>query len=166
MDILTNIIESDSNHCLATWHETLIPIWWGPARAQDVVRMGDAALALLRARRGPAHLLLVIEPTSPPPVGDVLDAFARFSRDVVSKLGVAVAVAEGGGFRAASIRSVAAALALVLPNRLPYKFVDTVEAGAALLAPHLSPAAGGSLGLLRAVDSLRKHTAGSRRAGG
>ena len=114
-------------------------------------------MASLSKRAPITNNLLIIETTSNAPKGAVFDEFARFNREVVVRMGASVAVAEGGGFRLAMVRGVAAGLALVLPTKVPYTFVETVEQGAAVLAPKLSPASGGVPGLLRAVRALRAH---------
>ena len=131
----------------------------GVATAEHIVRSGEAARALRAAARTPVQLLLIVEPSSPAPTGKALEEFVKFSRDVVPKLSAAVAVAEGGGFRAAMMRSVAASIAMAMPKRLPYQFTGSVDQAAALLAPHLPAGCGGAAALERAVAAVRSKLA-------
>lgn len=164
MSVLDSIKAHDANHCIAAWHDTVIAVWWGPASVQDVVGMTRIGKLFLAAERRPGHLLLIIEPTSPTPTGAVFTEFVRFTEEVASKMAISVAVSEGGGFRAASVRGVAAALAMAMPKRVPFQFTGSVEQGVAILAPHLSHASGGFRGLLQAVEDLREHSAKHQRA--
>lgn len=159
MDTLPDIRARDADHCVATWHRTVIMLARGVARAEHVVSAGEAARALLAVERSPVQLLLIVEPSSPAPAGKALEEFVKFSRDVVPQLSAAVAVAEGGGFRAAMMRSVAASLAMAMPKRLPYQFTSSVEQAAAILARHLPKGCGGAAALERAVAALRPKAA-------
>jgi hypothetical protein len=164
METPADIRDDGEGHVLAVWHDTLIQIWWGPATVETMATLTRITRASIAASKTPLQLLLVIEVTSPPPGPAALEEFIRYTRDVVPRLSVAVAVAEGGGFRASMMRSVAASMAMVMPSRLPYVFADSVRTGAALVAPHLPKGLGGAEALTRAVEELRTRVGPPRRA--
>lgn len=70
-------------------------------------------------------------------------------------MAVAIIVAEGGGFRAALIRGVGTALTVLLPHRVPFKFVTSAEQAIDLVLPHLSAGSKGASGLRLAIDEVR-----------
>lgn len=158
MRAIDNIWSNTSTHCIATWHEVMIALWWGTATPADVARMARIAGQLNEEKKGAACFLLVVMPSSPPPVGPSFAEFVRFSRDTVSRMAAAVAVAEGGSFRNAMIRNVAATLSLALPIRIPYKFAESLEQAAVMLGPHLSREAKQGAGLVGAVNELKAHS--------
>ena len=103
----------------------------------------------------PATSLFIVEETSPPPGDITRTQFAKFSRDIVSRMKLAVIVSEGGGFRSAIVRGVGVTLTTMLPHRASFKFVNDVEVAANLLEPLLAPGSGGAQELLLAVEQLR-----------
>jgi len=133
----------------------VIQIWRRAATPEAVVELNSISNRLLTKEGGPVTCLFVVEASSPPPNDAARKELARFSRDIVRLMALAVIVAEGGGFRAALVRGVGIALTTLMPHRVPFKFVNTVDEALALLKPHLSDAAGGTEGLRDALAELR-----------
>lgn len=134
------VVAENADYCLATWHQTVITLWVGPPTVDQVLRISAACkLMLANSSKGPASYLSVIERSSPAPSEPVRKEFANWSRDVVSRLGVAVMVAEGGGFRGALVRGVGVALTVLLPHKVPFKFASSVEEGCEMLRRELPP---------------------------
>ena len=74
---------------------------------------------------------------------------------MVPKMAGAVLVAEGSGFRASLVRGVGLALTTLMPHRIPFKFVATVDEAVDHLAPKLRVTSGGSPVLKAVVERLR-----------
>jgi hypothetical protein len=145
----------DADRCVGTWNRTVIQIWRKVVVPEAVVEMNWTAGRLLAQAGEPVTCLFVVEPSSPPPNDGARKELARFSRDIVPRMALAVIVAEGGGFRAALVRGVGVALTTLAPHSLPFKFVNTVDNAMALLKPHVSIAAGGVDGLRMALGEMR-----------
>lgn len=150
------MVAQDSDHFVAIWQDTVISVFRGAATLLHVLTISNACKALLAERRGDITYLSVIERSSPPPTDTVRRELAVWSSDVVTKLAVAVMVAEGGGFKNALVRGVGVALTLLAPHKVPFKFTSTVEEGAALVAPFLPAQAGGARELALAVAEARQ----------
>jgi len=153
--IRARIIAQDADHFVATWHETVISVFSGAATLQNVLDISKACKALLDAGRGAVTYLSVVERSSPAPTETVRAELATWSRDIVTKLALAVMVAEGGGFKNALVRGVGVALTLLAPHKVPFKFAGSVEEGAALLAPLLPAEAGGVAELISVIAEER-----------
>jgi hypothetical protein len=145
----------DPDRCVGTWNRTLIQIWREVATPEAVVEMTSIADKLVAQQGDPVTCLFVVEASSPPPSDRARKELAKFSRDTVRRMALAVIVAEGGGFRAALVRGVGIALTTLMPHAVPFKFVNTVDDALVLLRPHLSTAAGGTEGLRRAFEEMR-----------
>jgi hypothetical protein len=117
--------------------------------------MNAIASEMVGADPFPATSLFIVEPTSPPPEDTPRTQFAKFSRDIVKRMSLAVIVSEGGGFRAAIVRGVGVTLTTMLPHRASFKFVNDVKVAADLLEPYLAPRSGGAQELLLTVEQLR-----------
>ena len=154
--IPARIAAQDSDHLTAVWHETVVTVFRGPATLQAVLNIGRTCEGLLAAARGPVTYLSVIERSSPAPTETVRRELATWSRDVVTRLALAVIVAEGGGFKNALVRGVGVALTVLLPHKVPFKFVNSVPEGASLLAPFLPENAGGPVALSAVIDAARQ----------
>jgi hypothetical protein len=152
---LVEIRALDASHCVAIWARTLIQIWRGVATAEATAEMNRIAAALVKADPFPATSLFVVEATSPPPEDQPRKEFAKFSRDIVSQMSIAVIVAEGGAFRSAIVRAVGVTLTALMPHRVPFRFVGDLKTGVELLDPYLPLRSGASPALLRAVEDLR-----------
>jgi len=146
-------------YCFGTWNKVFISLWRLAATPEGVSEMNRMVRVFIleeqRAGPGPVHFLGVVEPTSPPPNDVAREALATFSRDTIPKMGVAVLVAEGGPFRSAFVRAVGVALTTLMPHRVPFKFVTTVEEAGPHFSQYLLPSMGGVEALRRAVDELR-----------
>jgi hypothetical protein len=145
----------DPAHCVAIWARTLIQIWRGVATGEACIEMNRIAAEMVEANPFPATSLFIVEASSPPPEDEPRRELAKFSRHIVSRMSIAVIVAEGGGFRSAIVRAVGVTLTTLMPHRVPFKFVDDVRTAAKLLDPHLAPRSGGAQELLHAVEELR-----------
>jgi hypothetical protein len=145
----------DADHCVATWHTVFIVVWRFETAASAVANMNRVLRAFMEEHPGPLTMVMIIEPTSRVPGAGARSEFAVLSRDLVPRMALAVIVPEGGGFRVATVRSVAIALTVLLPHKVPFKFVDTVDQASAAIAPHLQEATGGAAAFARAVAAMR-----------
>jgi hypothetical protein len=146
----------DDAHLVGLYGATLIQIWRGAVTGQAAAAMIRIARALVDSSAGSVSSLWVVERSSPPPDDEARRHFAAFSRDLVSRMKIAVVVAEGGGFRASLVRSVGVTLTLLLPHSSKFKFVNDIVVAANLIEPHMAPGIGGAASLLDAVEQLRK----------
>ena len=144
-----------SAYCFATWDLVFITIWRLSSTEASFVEMNRVAREFIAAGPRRVSYLSIVEGSAPPPPDVARDELARFSRDVVPQMAVAVIVAEGGGFRASFVRGVGIALTMLMPHKVPFKFAGSVQQGAVWIAPHLSPGSGGAVALDRAVEDLR-----------
>jgi hypothetical protein len=152
---LVDIRVVDAAHIVATWGRTLIQIWRGIPTAVASAEVNEIANKFVDASSSPANSLFIVESRSPGPDDATRKNFATFSRDIVSRMSIALIVAEGGGFRGAFVRAVGVTLTTMMPHRSLFKFVNDVETAAQLLSPHLLPGSGGPLELVRVVEALR-----------
>ncbi|HEY0466740.1 MAG TPA: hypothetical protein VGC79_21180 [Polyangiaceae bacterium] len=150
------MVAQDRDYFVAVWHETVISVFRGAVTLQHVLDISNTCKALLDERRGEVTYLSVVERSSPAPTETVRRALAFWSRDVVTKLGVAVMVAEGGGFKNALVRGVGVALTVLAPHKVPFKFSGSVDEGAALITAFLSEKAGGAEQLILAIAEARE----------
>jgi hypothetical protein len=152
----TTIEEIDNDHCIAVWHHTVICIWRSAPSVAMVQHLTDVCNQLL-ADKKPVSWFSIVERTSGAPAGPVRDAFATWTKQIVSKLAKAVIIAEGSPFRSAIVRGVGVALTAVMPRLVPFTIVTSVEDGLAQVAEHLDPSSGGVDALRREVAELRRH---------
>jgi hypothetical protein len=110
------------------------------------------------------NCLFIVERGSPPPGEATRKNFATFSRDIASRMSIAVVVSEGGGFRGALVRAVGVALTTLVPHESNYKFVSDLNAAWRLLQPTLPPGSGGIDALASATEELRKNIGTNIRA--
>ena len=146
---------AEGTHAVGIWGTTLIQVWRGQASGSAAAAMVRVGTELVASSQRPTTSLFVVEPSSPPPGDEMRRQLAVFSRDVVSRMALAVVVAEGNGFRGAIVRAVGVALTTLLPHSSRFEFVDDVESAARLLAPHLALESGGPQRLSGAVEELR-----------
>jgi len=149
-------VAQDRDHFVADWHQTVVCVFRGAPTLQHVLNMSNACTALLDRQATRVTYLSVIERSSPAPTDTVRRELAVFSRNVVTKLALAVIVAEGGGFKNAIVRGVGVALTVLIPHQVPFKFTSNVEEGATLVAPFLPVDSGGASALISAVSAGRK----------
>lgn len=145
----------DEDHVVATWGRTFIQIWRGPPTGKKSEKVNELANVFVDSGSFLATSLFIVEAKSPSPDDDTRRNFATFSRDVVSRMSLAVIVSEGGGFRGALVRAVGVALTTILPHRSNFKFVNDVETAAQLLGPYLPPGSGGPAAILRVAEEVR-----------
>jgi hypothetical protein len=153
--VLAVVRALDDAHCIAIWGRTLIQIWRGVATGEASTQMNRLASQLIAADPFPATSLFLVEASSPPPEQETRLQFAKFSRESVSKMSLAVIVAEGGGFRSALVRAVGVTLTTLSPHRSQFRFVNDLETALKMLEPHLQPNIGGGAELGRVVADLR-----------
>jgi hypothetical protein len=144
----------DAEHAVGVWGDTLIEVWRGNAYAPAMAAMSAVARILVTRAPGRATCVFIVEASSPPPDDQARRVLAKFSREIVAKMAVAVVVAEGGGFRASLVRGVGIALTALLPHRVPFKFVNAVTEAWPLVSPHL-PRGTGLSDMLEAVQQVR-----------
>lgn len=143
------------NYCFATWDRVFLHIWRLEVTREaldELRKLGDAFVA---ESREPISTLSIVEATSPPPSDKLRAALAAFYGDLAPRTKEHVVLAEGGGFRAALVRSVGVALSAIAPKSLPFRFVSDIDAAAAVVSPHLSSSAGGAPALKEAINELR-----------
>ena len=145
----------DNSHGVGTWERTLVQIWSGSVLADAVAGMNMIARELIEGGGEPVTSLIVVEPSSPPPNDRARKEIAIFSRYLVSKMALAVIVAEGGDFRSARVRGVILTLISHIPHRPRFTFVRNLDVALDLLAPYMAPRGGGREGLLTALEELR-----------
>lgn len=133
----------------------LIQIWRLGTTSEAVANLDKVARAFLAEEGVAISSLAIIERTSPPPGDSVRAELSAFYRELAPRMKEQIVVAEGGGFRAAIVRGVGLTLSTLAPRSLPFKFVGTVREATNLIAPHLSPLAGGVEGLERAIEEVR-----------
>ncbi|AKF04803.1 hypothetical protein [Sandaracinus amylolyticus] len=152
----------DADHCLATWDRVLIQVWRGPMTMENLAGLERVARSFLAEQPAGAKVstISIIERTSPPPTDEVRKGMSRVYRDLTSSMDHAIIVPEGGGFRAAIVRGVGVALSSLSPKALPFKFVDTIRSAAVMVAPQLTPGAGGAGELEAAIERVRAKVAG------
>ena len=145
----------EPNCCFATWDRVLLQIWRLEVTAEAVENLRKIGRAFVYESKLPVSSLSIVESTSPPPSDKLRGALSAFYRDLAPQMKEQIVVAEGSGFRSALVRSVGLALSAIAPKSLPFKFVAGVEEAAVLIRPHLTPAAGGALGLQQAIKDVR-----------
>ncbi len=149
------IAKMDENQCIAIWDRVLVQIWRGETTSiavADLINLGKELIAGGRAR---ISSLAIIEASAPPPAEVSRMQLSRFYREYAPQMGIAIVCAEGGSFRSAFVRGVGITLSMFAPRTLPFTFSSNVKDAAALLAPHLSMAAGGPAALLTALGEIR-----------
>jgi hypothetical protein len=132
-----------------------VAVWRLSASRGSVGEMVAVVRSLMATHQERVCFLGIVEPTSPPPDEGARAELARFSREVVPSLAVAIMVGEGGGFRMSLVRAVGITLTTLLPHRVRFKFLSNVKDAIPLIVPHLSPEAGGAVGLERALAEVR-----------
>src|SRR3954465_842233 len=152
------ILAQNADVCLAVWQQTVIHIWRGQPTVESIAEMVAACNQLISSSRAPVTYLSIVERSSPPPEEPVRAALAQWSRDVVPRMVGAVIVAEGSGFRSALVRGVGLALTTLMPHRIPFKFVSSVDDAIDHLASKLPVASGGAPMLRKVVEHLRSST--------
>lgn len=150
-----SIAARDAGYCFLTWDRVAVAIWRLGATRTSVAEMNLVVRSLIAKHDQPCAFLGIVEPTSPPPDDKARAELAKFSREIVPKLALAIIVGEGGGFRASLVRAVGITLTTLMPHRLPFKFLSNVEDALTVIAPMLSPGAGGIVGLRRALEEGR-----------
>ncbi|HVW28822.1 MAG TPA: hypothetical protein VHC69_25830 [Polyangiaceae bacterium] len=145
----------DTAHGVAIWGRILVVIWRGSPTRDAVAGMNQLALEMIQADESPVCCMIIVEPSSQPPDDKARKEFARFSRDIVSRMSLAVIVTEGGGFRAALVRGVGVTLTTMLPHKIPFKWFNDVSAGALALQSYMPPRSGSSRALVRVVEELK-----------
>jgi len=148
-------VAEDRDFFIAHWHRTVFSVYRGACTVPHVARIIAACKSLLAKHDESVSYLGVIERGSPAPAEAVRRELATWSRDVITKMAVAVIVPEGGGFRSAMVRGVGVALTVLAPHKVPFKFAGSVVEGAQLLARFLPPSAGGADQLAAAVEEAR-----------
>jgi hypothetical protein len=150
-----SILLRDPACCLASWENVLLEVWRYAPNAFLIIEKNRITRDFVARARARVCSLSIIEPTSPPPDERARAQLAKFSSEIVPTMAVAIIVAEGGGFRAALIRGVGTALTVLLPHRVPFKFVTSAEQAIDLVLPYLSAGSEGAPGLRLAIEEVR-----------
>jgi hypothetical protein len=155
VSVIPSIKTLEPNYCIATWDRLLLQIWRLEVTAEAVDNLRKLTRAFVYDSKQPVSSLAIVESTSPAPSDKLRGALSAFYREFAAQMKEQIVVAEGSGFRAALVRSVGLALSTVAPTSLPFKFVGGVEEAALLIRPHLTPTAGGVVGLQQAIKDVR-----------
>lgn len=92
--------------------------------------LAEASQLLVERGQARLHFLLVIEHSSAPPPVEARSALMKLlskHRDLTKAY---LVVAEGGGFRAATVRAVGTALSMLAPKSFPFVIVESVAEAA------------------------------------
>ena len=157
------IRSSDGEHYILSWDLVVVQLWRGTPSVTSVAAANRTIRACIAEHREQTNLLLIIEAGSPVPDLAARRELLRLTRDIIPTMSIAVAVAEGGGFRAATVRSVGIALTALFPHKMPLQIVDTVAHAAPRFAPHLSPTSGGPAAMVSAIAAIRAEIVGQGR---
>jgi len=148
--------EVDDAHVVGVYGATLIQVWRGSVTNKAATGMIRIARALVDSYPGSGSSLFIVERGSPPPDDESRKHLAAFSRDLASRMKIAVVVAEGGGFRGSLVRAVGVTLTMLLPHSSKFKFVNDIGVGATLVEPHMTPGTGGAAKLIEVAEQLRQ----------
>lgn len=154
-DERVRLLVVDDVHAVGTWKTVMIQVWRGAPTGPLSAEVNELTVRFMRESTVAVCSLFVVERGSPPPDEACRKNLATFSRDLVSRMGIAVVLSEGSGFRAALVRAVGVAITTILPHSSKFKFVNELAAAAKLLEPHLGPGTDNAAGLTRAVEELR-----------
>lgn len=146
----------DKDHCVALWDRVLIQVWHFATTLSAVAQLDAVARTFISQVNAPISSIAIVERTSPPPSDEVRALLSKFYRDLAPQMSQQIVVADGGGFRGAIVRAVGVTLSTLAPRTLPFRFVGSVLEATTLVAPHLSPTAGGEVALRRAVEGVRE----------
>ena len=148
----------DKDHCVALWDRALVQVWHFATTASAVAQLDAIARAYIAQVKAPISSIAIVERTSPPPGDEVRALLSKFYRDLAPQMSQQIVVSDGGGFRGAIVRAVGLTLSTLSPNTLPFRFVGSIPEATALVAPHLSKAAGGEAALRRVVEGVREES--------
>lgn len=146
----------DKDHCVALWDRVLIQIWHLATTASAVAQLEQIARGYISQLNSPISSIAIVERSSPPPGDEVRALLSKFYRDLAPQMSQQIVVADGGGFRGAIVRAVGLTLSTLSPATLPFRFVGSVSEATSLVAPFLSPKAGGEPALRRVVEGVRE----------
>jgi hypothetical protein len=145
----------DREHCVATWDRVLIQVWNFAALPAAIRDLQAVARRFISEHSAAISSVSVVERTSPPPNDEARALLAGFYRELGPQMSAQIVVAEGGGFRQAIVRAVGVTLSALAPRALPFRFASSLMEASVLVAPHLSPGAGGETALLQALQAAR-----------
>jgi len=151
-----NVWKRDTDHCVVTWERVLIQVWRYTPTRLAVIELEQIAAAFIAAQPScRISSIDLIEATSPSPNRQARADLARFFRELAPHVDESIVVSLGGGLRGAVIRGVGVGLSSMTPGGLSFRFAGTVAQAAQLVAPYLSPEAGGAAALESAIEQAR-----------
>ncbi len=154
-------IAANGGFATAVWNAVVVQVHRAVADAGAIDALSRARTEVLNRRHSKWSLLLVIESSAPPPPAEPRRALLNFLKEERPRVEHWLAVAEGGGFRAATVRSVGVAVSFLAPRAFPFTIVESVGAAVAAL---VEPADRASL--TTAVELVRSRLHGARSATG
>ena len=118
------MVDECRDHVVAVWQRVVYTIWRGETTSRGVHAMQDA---VRRLRDGRALALSIVTETAPLPPASVRRALAETMARFGDQIARSALVFEGGGFRAAAVRSVVTGLSLFSKLPYPHRVFDKPE---------------------------------------
>jgi len=151
-----NVHIIEPGYGIAAWDRVLIQLWRGPATLDAAARWLKIGKAfVLEKGQSICSSLSIVESSSPPPSDKVRLALSASFDALSASMRHQIVLAEGSVARSALVRGVGLTLSNFSSSSLFLKFAVSLDEAAMTLAPDLSPAAGGEMGLKGAVRELR-----------
>lgn len=121
------LVTANEDFATGTWHDIAIHVQRGTPTVEAVDALWRASVDIVGRGAHRVTYLLVIESRSAPPTTEARSALVGLFTLRRQHIAGYFVVAEGGGLRAATVRSVGIALSLVAPKAFPFVVVSSVE---------------------------------------
>ena len=154
-----SVLLYDEDFCTGTWRELFVVIWRHETTAKGIDACRQGLLDVRASHPDGCAVLSIIEPNAPMPPADVRDSLSRTLSEFGDLIKASGVVFEGGGFRAAAVRSVVTGISLVAKQPFPHKVFATVTAASSWVAPSMPGGAAGPKELTDAVSAIRRQLA-------
>jgi hypothetical protein len=126
-----DVVSVTSDSVVGTWQDVVIGISRRTPTFQTVEALRRATTNVFERSFTSVVYLLVVEPTSAPPGQELVKGLFQVLSSYRQSVSGYYLVAEGGGFRAATVRSVGITLSLLAPKAFPFTIVESVQQVAA-----------------------------------
>ncbi|WP_437973074.1 serine/threonine-protein kinase [Sorangium sp. So ce295] len=154
------LIVKHPDYVMASWRHVFCTIWRHETTEEGVRCLWESCTEFAKQHPRGIGLLTIVQSRASLPPGHMRRALSAFLADASEYTRCSAVVVEGGGFRAAAVRSVVTGLALAARQRYPHKVCDLREAE--LMFAEILPAATGidvsdrvfSVSLMRLRETL------------